>query len=209
MKKEKANVVSNYQNHFCLSLQAVWDWSSFFFYVIGNRCPFFSYSKHQLSIHLPHLEQPQPYTATHPWYSSLFCEPSKHPLQIFGQLLVCIYLFCFSWPEPKLCCVSKTLETLQTAGDITKPCNMSYCYSTAHYTESLLFSPPALFISLPFGGWYQSLMWWKCILFSLLCRLICCLCELWQNSWIAISYGALIYFNNLPHSSVTIWWTQL
>lgn len=66
----------------------------------------------KLSIHLPHLEYP----STSPLIIQSILQAFKTFLQILGRLFVCIYLFCCCWPEPKACCVSKKLETLQTVG---------------------------------------------------------------------------------------------
>lgn len=108
MRQRKANIASSYQNHFCLSLQALWKWTSSFsfFFLIRNRCLPFPHSKHLRVSHLPYRVRP---------WSLYTLSFQNTPLQIFGQLRVSIYLSRCFWLEPNVCCASKKLKTLQTA----------------------------------------------------------------------------------------------
>ena len=117
-----------------------------FFYVIRNRCPTFFLLKTSLSersIHLPHLQQPPPHTQAstldNPVHSASF---QNTPFTYLASSL-CVYIYSAAFGLNQRSAVfPRSSRLLRQLGDIAnvknKPCNISYCSSTAHYPESLL-----------------------------------------------------------------------
>ena len=139
MKEEEANVVSNYQNHFRLSLQAVWNWTSCFFYVIRNRWPIFSYSQNisGWAFHTFATSRASPLPPPFIIHTALKTPPSN----TWPALLVYIFILLYL-------ARTKGLLIFQEAGDFvdsffwgffsanlreTKQFLISYCKATVHY----------------------------------------------------------------------------
>lgn len=100
----RRSAVSNYQSHFCLSLQAVWNRTSCFF--LHNKkqmsnLSLFKTLQGKLSIRLPHPEQLPPPTSL----AGLCSELSKTPLsEVWPALWVDIFILLpLAWTKGLLC----------------------------------------------------------------------------------------------------------
>ena len=112
-EEQRANVVSNYQNHFRLSLQAVWNWTDCFLLNKEQMSNLFLLKTFlcELSIHLPNLEQsPLP---SHLTRLSILQAFKTAPSNVWLALFVCTYLFCCLWPEPSRLRLCRQLEILK------------------------------------------------------------------------------------------------